>query len=93
MGIFAGDLADQAVAVALAVGIGAVEEVAAAFDRQAQGGAAGLVVGVAPAAHAPKAMADLADLEFGFAKLTLLHGFSASSLHRPPFADGPDEAL
>ena len=65
--------AEQAVALAFAISPRGVEKVAARVDGELQGIERLLVVGAAPAAHAPQSIGDVADFESGSAELAIFH--------------------
>src|SRR5581483_12376794 len=87
----ADDLADEALAVAVAIGQGGVDEVEPELDGALEG-ADGLVVGPAEpllAADSPCAVADLGNLPAGAAELAVVHdwplkeGSKESGVRRP----------
>ncbi len=67
------DLAEQAVALAVAVRPCCIEEIAAEIDGQLQGRERFRVVRTSPAAHAPKSVGDVAHFKTGTAQLAVFH--------------------
>src|SRR5208282_1355861 len=67
------DVAEQAVALAVAIGPGRVEEVAAEIDGELQRFEGFAVVRAAPAAHAPEPVSDVAYGNSGAAKPAIFH--------------------
>ena len=65
--------AEQAVALTFAVGPCGVEEIAARVDGELQGIKRLLVIGAAPAAHAPQPVSDVADGKTGAPQLAIFH--------------------
>src|ERR1700732_1492019 len=67
------DLAEQAIALALAVGPGGAEEVAAQIGSQLQRVQRLAVVGTAPSAHSPESVGHFADFKTGAAEFPVFH--------------------
>src|SRR5262249_62061036 len=73
------EIAEQALAAAVTVDPGGVEEVAAERDRDLERAQRLVIVGARPPAHAPHAVADLRDLPPDPSERSIAHSASVQS--------------